>query len=456
MALGSGGAWPADCLAASATLRRAAAGVEGASLDTLDRAVSTAVPHVEGFVRGEEDGDAATAWTEALDPVHQRFSRWVTAQGAALSAPIAGARSPVATVVQDVAPLPLTAASVFSGASAAGGTLTVMFREASASRVCRTRDRGATLRCRTLADDAPRGIARGLIEHDRAEALVLFERAGAQRVEALDVPDVTAFSVAGRLVTATVVGDTLYGATVTPAGPATLRVRRANAPSVRASTLSFERGAAVVHGADASVHQVFSMISGGATPTLGAQLAGDAATAWTLALAGPPVTFVRGCQGDAVGYVAASDGAQTTVVAFDRGAPRELGRLSIAGAALRLSCDDAGVALHDGERVAWCPRGGACDAVVSQPGLLSVLRAGSSLWGVTRAAAGALRIWRGERFSTWRPLCLADDAAHGGISAERAWLAPAGERVVLLTQGAVNMVLSTEDGRAWRSAREAD
>lgn len=457
MALGSGGAWPNDCREPLQSLRReaAAAHIDGASIAALEASLSGAPAHVAAFVEGREDGDAAVGWTPELLSVHQAFSRWLTARSVSVAAPVAGARAALATITQDVAPMPLGDGSARVGSSSAGGTLSVLFRDEGASVMCRTRDRGATLRCRRWADDDARGAVRAIVAHDRAEALGVFERAGAFRIEAFDVPDITVFALPGAPVAMRVSSDVLYAAVRTPRGDRLLRALRIHDAMELPTRLSFADGAAVLTGGNPSVHQAFARMTDHNAAVLGEQAFSALDARRSIAI--DPATRLTTCQAEGVGYVAATDAQRTQVVMFNAALTERLGEVPLGGESVRVACDALGVTLWKGDSVASCTRDDdACGAPREVTGLMDLTRRDGEILGIAHGVNGALRVLRGRVGEALTRAAFADDAAHGGISANHAWLERVEAGAVLMTQGAVNAVLWSADGVAWHPAREAD
>ncbi|MBI5513858.1 MAG: hypothetical protein HY909_08830 [Deltaproteobacteria bacterium] len=459
---GDPSAWPGPCQDKLQALRRSLRERPSeASRELLPlaeeahQALSALTPGVLAAFREGATDALPVAW---IAPLRALLARAGARSG--VPSRSSGGAGPRALGVGEVLPIPLTAASSMVAASARGGVLGLFFVDPSSGAVlCRTRDQGQSMRCQRLR--VPSGTVVTLVPGDTPEALVLVERRDATgsrslsvaSPDALEAPLFTLPEPPLRSLPLLVSGDRLLAITMGPGGASLVQVPRGGGPgSAVPYGLPAEREALLVRGQDA----VWALGVGDGqllARRVGDSDAGAAAPVVVSRLQGIDAVLSR-CDADRGAWVVASDRGETVVLRVASGAPSRVGSARGLGFPVTLSCDDLGVTLVGGDRVASCTEA-RCDEGFADTGTRRVVRFGDGLLRVSLTPNGALRAsvhgLDGARRSTH---AVRDDAAHGGLSVQNLWLATVSRGVVLLGAGEPSVALSSRDGARWDFARE--
>jgi hypothetical protein len=472
--------WPRRCAQHAHAIEAAAADVSRpveslravvASAQTLTQTLRD--PARTGLAGPFRRGDVAlaTPWIDAYLALHDRAARFVGAYRTPHNtAPPREVAAVLPSLRGDAIPVSMTPGAVLAGVNNVGGVLSVLFIDASLDRIfCRSRDRGASMRCRRFAhgsEDAPVAAPRYLISNDAPEALLLSDRPGPAVFSAPDAFATALFLMPLPLLSslpARVVDGALYA--VADDGGRALFVRcerggtctrwPADVASLHEAVIvSTQRARAWWIGrADTLEHQ---------TALTTRALSRDAPGALTtLAPLGRDVMLLAACQANDSAYAVAVEGARAHVVALrGDGTPRHIATARAPDLPFELVCDARGVTLAGATTLQSCGIEGRCTARVTLSGTHRVARIDGDvvLVTTTRDGGNGLRVRRAspEDIVDARVLAVADDAAHGGVSAHALWIVPAGDRLVMFAAShEATVVLYSDDGLRWMASREA-
>lgn len=471
LAVGHGtDAWPSRCVDGLA--RDAPASVQ-ADLTMLPR-VWRPVDAVVATFRAEGGALAVDAALAAHEDLRAQVLAALHTAGVRPVNPIArAAPRALEPMTGDVLPIPLDASATLAATHLADGTFTAMWIDRTRARVvCRSRDRGASIRCRRYAaGDAGRTVVT-LVGHDRAEALALVDVAGpppSAYVASLDALDAPLFPYTDRPVAslaARVLGDTLLAAVQAPDGVAIDRVTRGGTQRTRDPAALPDRREAIIVQAGAPPRAWW--IANGLDPA-----GHDAVVARALPSSPDeplpplvsvtstdgPMVLLTGCQSGAVAWVSAVGSTQAALIRVDQDGPRAVAAPSVPDLPSTLACSLDGATLLGTTSVQHCESSGRCTAPEHREGMHRIVAIGADRVEVTRTDDGALRVRRGDidALSQARFEPVADDAAHGGLTAQEAWLFAIDERLLLVIAGDTAASLwSADRGDTWHPTREAD
>lgn len=487
------GAIPRERDAAARRFRRLAVGrgadrwpsrcVDGVSRDAPPqlRADLAMLPRVwrpvDAAVAAFREGGGALAVDAAL-AAHEDLRAQVlgafTAAGVRAPSPLAqGSPRALEALTGDVLPIPLDASASLVATHLADGTFTALWIDRTRARVaCRSRDRGASIRCwRVAAGDGGHTLVT-LVGHDRAEALAMVEVTGppaSVHVASLDRLDAPLFPYTDHPVTslaARVLSDTLLAAVQAPDGAALDRVARGDTRRTRDALAVPDRRESVIvqagapprawwlaNGLDPAGHDA---VVARAVP---ASLDEPVGAASSVTSTDGPMVLLTACQSGHVTWVSAVGSTQASLIRVDGDGPRAVASPAVPDLPSTLACGPDGATLLGATSVQHCDASGHCAAQEHREGPHRIVVAGDERVEVIRTDDGALRVRRADAdaLAQARFEPVADDAAHGGVTAQEMWLFALDERLLLVTAGDTAASLwSADRGRTWHASREAD
>ena len=186
--------WPERCVTGLA-----GAGVRAAGLPALAAALHDETARVAAL---RMDGAEASLgqWVSAWDAVRAQVSQGLAAEGLALRpASLAEAPSLRSAEASEELPVEVPPESALAGVSRGDGVLSMLWVDPQRGRVlCRTRDGGASMRCRRYPAPGAAGGVVALVPNDRAEALLLVDDGtGGYAVASADDLQAPLFSLQG-------------------------------------------------------------------------------------------------------------------------------------------------------------------------------------------------------------------------------------------------------------------